>query len=80
MDLAGGTLDYEGYEILRTFQKEAEADGKKRYHGLLPSSSPEELQNWRPRRLKMLSVQSCVVVYNTISQADHGESVFIFKT
>jgi hypothetical protein len=50
MDLAGGTLGYEGYKILLKVEKKTEADGKKRYYGLLPSSS--ELQNWAKKKVE----------------------------
>jgi hypothetical protein len=70
MDLVGGTLGYKEYEILRKVEKKAEADGKKIYYGLLPSSS--ELQKW-VKKVEDVSTILCGNLQHY--QMDHGECI-----
>ena len=65
MDLAGGTLGFEGYEILRS----VETRGQKHYRGLLPSTS--DLQRWA-KVVEQVGNSLCPVFF---TDTPHGECV-----
>ena len=65
MDLAGGTLGYEGYKIIRS----CETCGRKSYRGLLPLTS--DLQKWA----KVVEKAGSVLCPFKFEDTEHGKSL-----